>query len=95
VAERPACKVRVPDLPDSPGSKYLSFAIANGLLVVPVALGESSQARLTMLYRSTDRRCRAGAPMENLAHSASFHSGEKSAPLKPGIKQLGGLNPLA
>src|SRR3712207_4372182 len=42
-----------------------------------------------MLYRSTDRRRRAGAPMENLAHSASFHSNEKSAPSKPGTKQLG------
>jgi hypothetical protein len=26
--------------------------------------------------------------MENLAHSASFHSNEKSAPSKPGTKQL-------
>lgn len=26
-----------------------------------------------MWYRSTDRRCRAGAPMQNLSHSASFH----------------------
>jgi hypothetical protein len=26
--------------------------------------------------------------MENLAHSASFHSGDKSAPSKPGIKHL-------
>src|SRR5215207_2418354 len=34
--------------------------IANGILVDPVALRESSQARLTMLYRSTDRLCRAG-----------------------------------
>ena len=42
-----------------------------------------------MLYRSTDRLCRCGAPMQNLAHSASFHSREKSAPSKPGTKQLG------
>jgi len=27
--------------------------------------------------------------MENLAHSASFHSRKKTAPSKPGIKQLG------
>lgn len=42
-----------------------------------------------MLYRSTDRLCRRGAPMENLTHSASFQSAEKIAPSKPGIKHLG------
>ena len=42
-----------------------------------------------MLYRSTDCRCRCGAAMENLAHSASFHSREKTAPSNPGIKHLG------
>jgi hypothetical protein len=42
-----------------------------------------------MLYRSTHRRCRGGAPVKNLAHSASFHSKENNAPSKPGIKQLG------
>ena len=40
-----------------------------------------------MLYRSTDRLCRRGAAVKNLAHSASFHSGEKTAPSKSGIKQ--------
>jgi hypothetical protein len=43
---------------------------------------------LTMLYRSTDRRCRRGAPVLNLTHSASFHAREKTAPSKPGIKHL-------
>jgi hypothetical protein len=43
-----------------------------------------------MLYRSTDCRCRRGAPVVNLSHSASFHSGEKIAPSKPGIKHLVG-----
>jgi hypothetical protein len=42
-----------------------------------------------MLYRSTDCRSRTGAPVENLAHSASFHSNEKSAPSNPGIKHFG------
>src|SRR3974390_1616128 len=42
-----------------------------------------------MLYRSTDRLCRCGAPMQNLAHSASFESLDKDAPSKPGIKHLG------
>ncbi len=41
-----------------------------------------------MLYRSTDRRCRCGAPMVNLAHSASFHACWKTAPSNPGIKHL-------
>src|SRR6478752_7772325 len=41
-----------------------------------------------MLYRSTDRLCRRGAPMQNLAHSASFDSDDKDAPSIPGIKQL-------
>jgi hypothetical protein len=44
---------------------------------------------MTMLYRSTDRRCRRGAPMKNLAHSASFESLDKNAPLKSGTKHLG------
>ena len=39
-----------------------------------------------MLYRSTDRLRRRGAPVENLAHSASFHSAVKSAPSNSGIK---------
>jgi hypothetical protein len=44
---------------------------------------------LTMLYRSTDRLCRCGAAMKNLAHSASLHCEENIAPSKSGIKQLG------
>jgi hypothetical protein len=42
-----------------------------------------------MLYRSTDRLSRRGAPVKNLAHSASFHCMENIAPSNPGIKQLG------
>jgi hypothetical protein len=45
---------------------------------------------LTILYCSTDRLCRRGAPMKNLAHSASFDSCENDAPSKLGIKHLGG-----
>jgi hypothetical protein len=44
-----------------------------------------------MLYRSTDRLSRGGASVKNLAHSASFDSGVKNAPSKPGIKHLGRL----
>jgi hypothetical protein len=42
-----------------------------------------------MLYRSTDCLCRRGAPVKNLAQSASLQSGAKSAPSNPGIKHLG------
>ena len=56
--------------------------------VDPIAFGEPPQALLTMLYRSTDRRCRRGAAVKNLSHSASFHSVEKTAPSKLGIKHL-------
>ena len=31
---------------------------------------------------------RGGAPMKNLAHSASLHAGEKIEPSNPGIKHL-------
>jgi hypothetical protein len=48
---------------------------------------------MTMLYRSTDRLCRAGAPVQNLTHSASFHSAEKHAPSNPGTKHL--VGPIA
>src|ERR1700745_562550 len=58
-------------------------------LVDPVALSEGSQALLTILYCATDRLRRVGAPVQNLSHSASFHSCDKNAPSKSGIKQLG------
>src|SRR5215213_9280840 len=61
--------------------------LGRGLRVDPVALGQHPQVLLTMLDRSTHCRRRAGAPMQNLAHSASFHSREKGAPSKPGTKQ--------
>ena len=62
--------------------------LGDRLLVDPVPPGQHPQALLTMLYRSTDRRSRAGASVEYLAHSASFHSTEKIAPSKPGTKHL-------
>ena len=39
----------------------------DGLLIDSVTLGERSQARLTILYCSTDRLCRCGAPVQNLS----------------------------
>src|ERR1700692_2251189 len=70
------------------GDRTALLPLGDGLRVDPVAPGQSPQARLTMLYRSTDRRCRRGAAVENLAHSASFHSREYDAPSNRGIKHL-------
>ena len=70
-------------------SHRVEFALlGHRLWIDAVALRKSPQALLTMLYRSTDRLSRGGAPMKNLAHGASFHGGEKIAPLNTGIKHL-------
>src|SRR5690606_31885211 len=58
------------------------------LRIDPVAPGQNPQAFLTILYCSTNRRCRAGATVENLAHSASFHCWPNNAPSNPGTKHL-------
>src|SRR3954452_16597621 len=63
--------------------------LAHRLLIDAVTSGERSQALFTMLYRSTDRLSRRGAPVKNLAHSASFDSCNKNAPSKCGTKHLG------
>src|SRR3954465_12176965 len=67
-------------------NRATALPLANSLLVDAVALCERSQALLTMLYRSTDRLRPRGASMKNLPHSASFHSTEKIALSKAGIK---------
>ncbi len=41
-----------------------------------------------MLYRSTDRLCRAGAAVKNLAHSASLHANEDNAPPNARTKHI-------
>ena len=63
-----------PRWPVGDGGPYLS--LGDRLWVDAVASGQSPQALLTMLYRSTDRRCPYGAPVENPAHSVSSPSGE-------------------
>src|SRR5829696_2326048 len=70
------------------GRFFQLLPLGHRLRVDAVALGQPPQALLTMLDRSTHCRRRAGAPMKNLAHSASFQSNEKSAPSKPGTKHL-------
>jgi transposase len=56
--------------------------------VKPMTNRKRTLAFSALLYCSTDCRSRCGAPMVNLAHSASFHSLEKIAPSKSGIKHL-------
>src|SRR3954453_16910049 len=63
--------------------------LAHRLLIDAVTSGERSQALFTMLYRSTDRLSRRGAPVKNLAHTASFDSCPKNAPSKCETKHLG------
>src|SRR5215208_3440948 len=75
-----------PRRPISGGIPLLPFG--DRLLVDAMALSQGPQARLTILYCSTDCLCRCGAAVENLAHSASLHSGDKNAPSNPGIKHL-------
>src|SRR5271156_4704658 len=70
------------------GDRSPTLPLGGGLLIDPEALGQRPQALLTMLYRSTDRLSRRGAPVQNLAHSASFESLDKDAPSKAGTKQL-------
>jgi hypothetical protein len=62
--------------------------LGHRLRIDAVTLRKRPQALLTMLYRSTDRLSRRGAPVKNLAHSASFHCMENIAPSNPGIKHL-------
>src|ERR1700722_15917979 len=71
------------------GDRSPNLPLGGGLLIDPEALGQRPQALLTMLYRSTDRLSRRGAPVQNLAHSASFESLDKDAPSKAGTKNLG------
>src|SRR6202044_7768 len=70
------------------GDRSALLPLGDGFRVDPLALRQRPQARVTMLYRSTDCLCRRGAPMKNLAHSASFESFDKDAPSNPGIKHL-------
>src|ERR1700739_2062374 len=62
--------------------------LRNRLGVDPMTASQRPQTLLTMLYRSTDRLCRGGASVQNLTHSASFHSREKYAPSNAGTKHL-------
>ena len=63
--------------------------LADRLGIDPAPLGKRPQALLTMLYRSTDCLRRRGAPMKNLAQSASFESLDKIAQSMPGTKHVG------
>src|SRR5690242_11335354 len=88
VLRREHGRARVPGPGALVGNRRPGSPLSNRLRIDPVAPGENPQALLTMLYRSTHRLCRAGAPVENLAHSASFHSWDKNAPSNPGTEHL-------
>lgn len=62
--------------------------LGDGPLIDPVAPRQRPQALLTILYCSTDRLCRCGAAVKDLAHSASFHAGAKSAPSNSGLGSI-------
>src|SRR6266496_5038416 len=79
-------RLRTPGAGWQIGDRAALLPLGDGLRIDAVAPGQCPQARLTMLYRSTDRLCRRGAAVENLAHSPSFHSPENNAPSKAGIK---------
>ena len=64
------------------------FHLATVLGLMPWRWPAPSGSLLTMLYRSTDRLCRGGAPVKNLSHSASFHRWLNNAPSNAGTKQL-------
>lgn len=70
------------------GDRGPLFPLGHRLRIDAMALTQCPQALLIILYRSTDRLCRCGTPMQNLAYSASFHSGENIATLKLRIKHL-------
>src|SRR5580692_12858257 len=70
------------------GHRTALLPFCDGFRIDPVALGQSPQALLTILYCSTDCLCRCGAAVKNLSHSASFHSLENNAPSNLGIKHL-------
>src|SRR5690606_1521479 len=75
--------------PQSPGIGNSALPpLRHRLRIDPVAPGQNPQAFLTILYCSTNRRCRAGATVENLAHSESFHCWPNNAPSNPGTKHL-------
>jgi hypothetical protein len=59
-------------------SSFVFFASSCGsdIRVDAMTASQHPQPLLTMLNRSTDRRCRCGAPVKYLSHSASFHSRE-------------------
>src|ERR1700741_3289026 len=70
------------------GDRAALLPLRDGLRINAIAPRKDPQARLTILYCSTDRLCRCGAAVKNLSHSASLHAGENNAPSKPGIEHL-------
>ena len=68
--------------------RELEQAYASALEEYVSTGGEDALRSAYELGCSTHCRCRAGAPMKNLSHSASFWPSEKYAPSNSGTKQL-------
>src|SRR6266481_1282934 len=68
--------------------------LGHRLGIDPMPTRQGPQALLTMLYRSTDRLRRCGAPVQNLSRSASFHLMDKNAPSNAGTIQVGSNPPV-
>jgi hypothetical protein len=64
--------------------------LRDGLWIDSMAAGQRPYALLTMLYRSTDRLRRAGAPVKNLAHVPSLSTACESVPSYNGTEHLTG-----
>src|SRR5208337_1273212 len=66
-----------------------ALPFGDGLGVDAVTPSQRPYALLTMLYRSTDRLCRAGAPVKYLAHKSSLSMEPESVPSYLRTKHLG------
>ena len=80
--------VRMPGTGWQIGHRVPFPPLGHRLRIDPMPTRQGPQALLTMLYRSTDRLRRCGAPVQNLSHSASFHLMDMNAPSNAGTKQL-------
>ena len=71
----------------NPAAELHFLHLGDRLRMDSEAAGQGPQAPLTTVYRSTDRRCRGGAAVENLAQSAPFRM-ENTAPSHAGAEWI-------
>ena len=72
-----------------------ALPLGDRLRVDPVVTSQRPYALLTMLYRSTHRLCRAGAPVKYLAHNSSRSMVTEFVPLYFGTKHLQDFTTMA